>query len=505
MKKILLLLLAVLFLIQCQPEARYTGFNTDYDTYIKTAIEKFEAKHGLAIAVVKDNQLIYEGYFGPADAENNIPVTAETDFYIASSTKSFTALATLILAEQGKIDLNKSLVAYFPEIIFATELKADSVTIRHLLTHTSGLQNRPLTFTTAFTGNHDAQKRERILAENTTSDKRYPLERFHYSNFGYVVTSMILERELEKSWQDILAETVFQPLSLKQTSAYMSDAQKFNWPVAKPYSQKNRENSLQRITLEKQDNTMHAAGGVIASARDLARWLHVHLNDGKIDGQQVFPKQLVRQAQRKQADQDNEYFDMHRFGYSYGWNMATLPSSDTLIHHYGGYAGAHAQVSFMPQYKIGVTVLVNENGQGQDMAYLLASYAFDYLSQKTGIDSIYAVRLDSAKTKNDRWLQKVFAHEAERAQRTWQLDLPFADYTGTFENEIMGSLLVRNPLDSVLTAEVGNLKSPAAEPFTRPNSIRVEMIPGQGSVLLFELQDGKVQAANLNGIVFTKK
>ncbi len=498
------IILLSLVLISCIPPSEYTEFQQDFHSFIDKSVEKMNTQHGLAISVVKDDQLVYEGYFGPADAENNIAVTAKTDFYIASSTKSFTALATLLLAEQDKIDLNRSLAGYFPEINFSPELKADSVTINHLLTHTAGLKNNPLVFLTAFTGNHTPEKLHRVLAEFTQVDKKNPFPQFAYTNFGYVVISMILERELKKPWQDILAETVFQPAGMKQTSAYISDAEKNNWHLAKPYTQRNRENELQPISLQKIDNTMHAAGGMITTTQDLTRWLIIQLNQGKIDGEQVFPAGLIKQAQTPQAKQDRKYFNLHRFAYGYGWNIATVPSGDTLIHHYGGYPGAHAQVSFMPQYNIGVAVLTNENNQGQDLAYLLASYAFDYLSGKADMDSVYSAKLDTVKAQNDRWLKGIFAHEDERAKRTWQLELPFSAYSGTFENDPMGKLIVENPADSVLTATLGNLKSAKAEPFTQPNSIRVEMIPGSGSVLLFEVKNGKVLGANLNGMNFKK-
>ena len=504
MKKTLLLILPFLFLAQCGPEVQYTDFRRDIEAFIRRAMEKMSAKYGLAITVVKDDHMIYEGCFGPADAENNIPVTPETDFYIASSTKSFTALATLILAKQEKLDLNRTLASYFPEISFAPELKADSITVYHLLTHTAGLENDPLVFTTAYTGNHTPEKLLRILADFTRVDEQHPFHQFAYTNFGYVVISMILEREVKKPWQDILAETVFKPLGMNQTSAYISDAKRYGWPLALPYTQVNKEKRLERIPLVKKDNTMHAAGGMITTIENLSRWLVVQLNQGQIDGRQVFPAGLISRAQTAQVSQDRKYFNMHRFAYGYGWNLASTITGDTLIHHFGGYPGAHAQVSFMPRYKTGIAVLANENSQGQDLAWLAASYAFDYLAGRQGMDSVYAAALDSTREQNDRWLERVFAHQADRSRRIWQLKLPFAAYIGRYFNDPMGELIVTNPSDSVLMAELGNLKSEAAEPYTQPNSIRVEMIPGSGSVLHFQVEEGRVTGAELEGMEFRR-
>jgi hypothetical protein len=195
---------------------------------------------------------------------------------------------------------------------------------------------------------------------------------------------------------------------------------------------------------------------------------------------------------------------MHRFAYGYGWNLAMTITGDTLIHHFGGYPGAHAQVSFMPRYKTGVALLVNENSQGQDLAWLAASYAFDYPAGRQGIDSVYAVAIDSTRAQNDRWLERALAHEADRANRIWQLKPRFAAYSGKYFNDLLGELIVTNPSDSVLIAELGNLKSEAAEPYTRPNSIRVEMIPGSGSVLQFQVANGRVTGAEMEGMEFSR-
>jgi len=184
----------------CTKQPDYAKFTADYSHFIEKAINAFETKHGLALAIVKDDQIIFEKYHGLADVEKKVPVDENTCFYIASSTKSFTALAALILEYKGKLDLNKSVSDYFPEINFAPELKTDSITIHHLIQHTSGIQNWPMINATAYTGVHDSDMLLAQLEKFTRVDKRAPFGEFKYTNLGYNILGMIMNRELGKDW-----------------------------------------------------------------------------------------------------------------------------------------------------------------------------------------------------------------------------------------------------------------------------------------------------------------
>ncbi|HEU5186539.1 MAG TPA: serine hydrolase domain-containing protein, partial [Gemmatimonadaceae bacterium] len=110
---------------------------------------------GMSIAVVRDTQVIYAKGFGWADVEARTPVTPQTIFYIASTTKSFTGLAAALLAEQGRLDLDAPLSRYLPTARLQTPLNPDSITLRSLLSHTHGIHgDGPIIFRTAYSGQH---------------------------------------------------------------------------------------------------------------------------------------------------------------------------------------------------------------------------------------------------------------------------------------------------------------------------------------------------------------
>ena len=107
-----------------------TMFKAKMDLFIDRVIDSLNIKFGIGMAVVKGEDMVYEAYSGMANYEENIPVTPETNFYIASSTKSFTALAMLMMEEKGILDLDASLASYFPKSKFKPELNADKVNLR---------------------------------------------------------------------------------------------------------------------------------------------------------------------------------------------------------------------------------------------------------------------------------------------------------------------------------------------------------------------------------------
>jgi CubicO group peptidase (beta-lactamase class C family) len=285
--------------------------------------------------------MIFEKYLGLADVDKNIKVSKNTLFYIASTTKPFTAMAALILESKGKLDFDKSLAEFFPEINFDPKLKADIITIPHLMAHTSGIENNPITIVTAYTGFHDKEKLLAELAQFTIVNTNAPFGKFEYTNLGYIILGMIMERELGADWKSFVQQEVLEPLKMNHTTTHMSTAIKQGWEIAKPHTQNNNENQLTRLSLEKKDNTMHAAGGILSTAQDLSRLMIVELNNGKIDGEQIIDANLVEKSQLKHADQDRMYSDLKRFGYGYGWNIGTTPLGDTLVHHFGSFTGMH--------------------------------------------------------------------------------------------------------------------------------------------------------------------
>jgi CubicO group peptidase (beta-lactamase class C family) len=441
---------------------------------------------GVAVVVVGRDGPLYVHGFGVADVETGAPVTPGTGFYIASSTKSFTGTLAALLASRGVIDLDAPLSRYLPELRMNPPLSADSVTLRALLTHTSGLSNSPITFRTAYTGDHDDALLVRLLGQSQSRPRTYS-----YDNLGYVVAALAMERATGRDWQDLLKSEVFQPLGMMHTTARVSEAQAGGWTVASPHNV--TPEGARRIPNLKLDNTMHAAGGIIATPDDLARWIQAQLTEGRVDGRQAIPAAVIREAHRPQAMHTDTFYRYVRTGYGLGWQTADY-EGERMIHHFGGFEGWRAHISFLPDHGIGVAVLINDSSPiGGDAPDVIATYAYDLLLGRPGVNARYAAERENLVRNAATWRERILQDRANRAGRPPTPDERKPFFVGTYENDQMGTLTVRQNEGRELWATIGNLTA-RLDPFTRPDALRVEFLPGQGQVLQFVFHDDHAPA-----------
>jgi CubicO group peptidase (beta-lactamase class C family) len=450
---------------------------------------------GTAIAVVKDGRIIYEGYFGFADMQAHTPVTRDTVFYIASATKPFFALNALTKETTGKLDTHMSLQQMFPSTQF-TGFDAKSVTLRDLLIHTSGVDNQPLVWATAFSGIHNAESLRRLVAAS------YPNAHvvrgaFKYTNVGYNIASVWMDGQFATPWQTQLDRAIFQPLKMQHTSASISHAKAAGWPLATPYSfighQPNKP-----LYLHKFDDTMQAAGGMVSTAPDLARFLIAELSER--DG--AIAHAVIERSHQRQVKLDLHYMDFPRSGYAWGWYTGQY-KGHAMLHHFGSFAGFHAHLSFMPDANIGLVVLNNENFLGAQLSNLIADDVYGLLLHQPGIASAVARRFDRLQSK----ARSVRIAASERLAvihaRPWKLSLPRADYAGTYTNELLGDMTVT--LDGAQTMHIrwGRVAS-ATTAGEQPDQIRVEFAPINGNFLAFAVKDHKVAAIHFEHMIFRR-
>ncbi len=446
------------------------------DRVVHRIVTRLTDVPGVAVAAVRGDRIVYLGAAGFRDREARLAAVPSTPFYLASSTKSFTALLASLLAARGVLDLDAPLSRYLPDLRLPPERPADSVTLRQLLTHTMGFSNEAVVVRTAYTGEHTPTQLVELLRGSTVTDRA-----FHYDNLGYVVASLAMDRVTGRPWQRLLDSLLFRPLGMRRTTAFMSEAER--WGVAVPYWA-GADSVPRRLVQSKRDETMHAAGGVVSTAEDLAHWLEANLNEGRVDGRQAIDAGAIRESHRMQVrlPEPVTFGPFQRFGYGLGWYWGKY-EEDTLLHHFGGYAGARAHVSFMPRHGLGVAVLLNASGPAADVADLIAISVYDILLAKPGAAARFDSRLAEAERRLADVKQAVARQRAERASRPSTLTHPLAEYFGAYRSEAMGTMRVREQ-DGRLRLALGPLEA-TADFYTRPESVRVEFSPGSGEVVQF--------------------
>lgn len=432
----------------------------DIEHFIDRVVREVPEVPSLGVAVVRDGKPLYLR-------------EADTGYYIGSTTKAYTALACSILAAKGKLDLDAPLTKYLPEVKFAPPLDASKVTLRQLLSHTSRLRNDAVSFRTAFTGEHNPKMLLSLLNESTAGP-----EGFRYTNLGYIVASMVLERVTGKPWQKALDDIVFTPLGMTRTTAYMSEAQ--TWPIAIPH-EVNRRNEVVVLDYRKNDSMMHAAGGIVTTPRDLARWLTANmLREGRGVPRAAFDEVLKEQAVNVS---ERGPFKSHHYGF--GWWIGDFRGEPAYFHQ-GGFEGWQSIYSFLPQKKVAVGILTNASGPSVRVLTAVSGYIYDRLLEKpVDADAVLA----TIKSDMEKGRAAHLAEVEKITKRPWMLQHPNDAYTGRYENPAYGTLVIAKDGDK-LVASLANLRS-VIEAFTEPETARVELVPGSGEVLRFKFAGGE--------------
>jgi len=495
-----LVLSPIAVLSQAGTQISEKEFTSDLDAYIRRSMEAIPELPSVAMVVVKDDKPIFMRAYGLANKERGTKADENTLYYIASSTKSYMGLAAALLDSEGKIKLNDPFIKYAPGVTFTSSVP-EKIKVRDLLTHTSALRNRPLVWRTAFSGEIDDKDLLRVLASGT-DHKEQDYGKYEYTNLGYNIYGMLLQLSLNKKWQDVLQEKVFNPLGMKQTTAYVSKARANKLSVADSYLFSPDAETVIRSPLDKQDNNMQAAGGMFTSLKDLARWLRVNMNNGRLDGKQVIPADVMKSVHTGYADVVRNNPPFPGSGkYGLGWQIGKY-RNENVHYHSGGFPGWSSHISYMPDKKIGVAVMINESTAGGRIGHLLTTYAYDrWLGTDTNEN--YAKQLQEAAEQYGKMKQQMIASVRSRASRTSQLTRPLSDYVGRYTNEMLGNIDIVVE-QNTLGVRMGNIRV-LSTPFTQKDTIRVEMDPGQGEVIKFDLNsDGKIESLTYANMKFTR-
>ena len=429
----LLMATAILLVTSCAGDGQELTEDPELRDRLEPLVETAMARDlvpGLQIAVVTRDGRSWTGAFGTTDLESGRPVTDESRFYIASTTKALTALAAARLAHRRELDLDASLAQAFPPgTRFHPDYDPASATVRDLLTHTHGLEQGSISYRVAFTGQHTNDTTLALLDQHPPRENR----EFRYSNFGYDLIGFLLAPEVTRGWKEVVEREVLDPLGMTRTTSYRSRIADslIAWP------HEIRPNGMERIRLAKGDPNLGPAGGHFTTASDLARLLLAELNDGRLFGRQAIPAEVITETQRAQVPQEREFLHYDRHAWGLGWDIGVV-EGDTVIHRPGGFAGYYSNAVFLPRHGFGVVVLSNGGRAGARFAEIVAGAVYDEVRGRPGAGEEMDAALDGlAETLEDR--------RRQLAQRIADIDFadapkrPLESYAGTYGQEFLGT------------------------------------------------------------------
>ena len=421
-----------------------TYFDATLDDRITAFLSELESVAGLAIAVVHENEVIYERGFGYRDLAACLPVLPDTRFYLKSTTKSFLGVLAAVLHEEGSLELDAPITEYLPDLS-PPGIQASHLTIRQHLTHGIPYSDSGLNYLSAYAGMDEADYIGHI---NIYGRAKTP--RFQYSNFGPIIAGHAAGAATGVNWRDLIEEKIFAPLGMASSFTHVGKAT--DGPAAQVYIL--GQNKRFEPTVLKSESQMHAAGGAFSTVEDLSRWLIASLNNGLIDGEQAIPARAFQQAHARQINLDWTYYKFHRFAHGFGHYSADY-EGDLLMHHFGG----ETHVSFMPEHGQGVVVLSNQIHGGSLTTHRLAALLYDTLLDKNNMEERWA----TAKTEIAESIERIHARYEEEINRLNNSapshDNPFppSQLEGYYVNNRIGDIdIVVN--NGALTMQYGALK-----------------------------------------------
>lgn len=321
----------------------------------------------IAVAVVKGDQVLVCDALGQRDVDPDHAANADTMYYIASCTKAYVATGLAVLESRGKVNLDAPVKQYLPRFELADSQASRTITVGDLLCHKPGLNNWAIVFNDAFSGLITEDIYYRRLATCTPGSPEY-------SNIHFTLAGRVMESVTGKSWKIALDDVLFKPAGMTQTTA---DADK-------AYADKNvamplmwRDGGFIEAP-RKSSRSMHAAGGLVTTARDAARMLLMSINGGMIDGKQVIPPDAMKKLLTPRQTMPPEGKIRHFESFGLGWRLGTYRGRPYAAHQ-GGYAGTSAHLSFLPEDRIGVAILINAGGPASGFMDVLSIDVLDAL------------------------------------------------------------------------------------------------------------------------------
>jgi CubicO group peptidase (beta-lactamase class C family) len=412
----------------------------DFGTYVDSARKQFDVP-GIAVAIVKDGQVVFEQGFGVRELGKPEPVDARTLFAIASNTKAFTAASLQMLAEEGKLNMDDRVIDHLPWFQMSDPYVTREMRIRDLLAHRSGLglgAGDLLYWPPTSYSTKEVVERLRNVPLATSFRSAYA-----YDNILFAVATLVIEQVSGQSYADFIRNRIFKPVGMDEALVDMTYLKpgmnvamghaKFNFTELKPVPPMAWSNNP-------------GAGGIYASVHDLAKWMNVQLAGGKLpNGQRLFSEDSQKQMwsmltpmkiSEPPVPQLNEA-KPNFAGYGEGWFLSDY-RGQRLVWHTGGWPGMVSRVTLVPELKLGVVVLTNqESGAAFNAVTYRVLDAYLGKDKKDWVAAYAAAVKKSEGNADDSWKK----HQAARDKNS-KPSLPLSGYVGTFRDPWYGDVVV---------------------------------------------------------------
>jgi CubicO group peptidase (beta-lactamase class C family) len=452
-----------------------------FDAYVKRVMETFVVP-GLSVAIVKDGKVVMARGYGVRRMGDPTPVDAQTRFGIASNTKLFTATALALLVEEGKIEWDRPVTTYLPWFAMSDPYVTHEMTVRDLLVHRSGLglgAGDLLWWPPSTYNRKEIARRLRYIPLATSFRSTYA-----YDNVLYLIAGELIEAVSGHSWEDFVRQRILAKVGMTESDVRHSGAtSKGN--VAGTHAEVN--DTVRPVDPFASDNT-NPAGGIMAGAADMAKWMMVQLDSGRVaDGARLFSRASARQLWREVTPTpigdapagmpELAHLRATMAGYALGLGVRDYRGY-ILRQHTGGLPGYLSKVAMIPDLRLGVAVLTNqESGAAFDaIAYRVLDH---YIGAKS---PDYPMLFHQIVQRNRQKLREAEGKAAMRRDSMAGPSLPLARYAGSYRDPWYGDV------------KISEEKNGLAIRFTRTPSLVGDLVHWQHDTFLARWRDRELRA-----------
>lgn len=407
----------------------------EFDQYVSKAQREWQVP-GLAVAIVKDDQLLLSKGYGLRRAGSAETVDQNTLFAIASNSKAFTAAALAILVDEGKLKWDDHVSKHLPWFRLKDEFATRDIRVRDLLCHRSGLGTFSGDLLWWGTEYSSKEILERAVHLDPASSFR---SSFGYSNLMFLAAGEVLVAVSGQSWTDFVRERILRPLEMNRTVCSVRDLVTQDNFATPHKTQVDRSLPIAWLNWD----AMVAAGGIISSAEDMSHWLRLQLRRGRLsESVRIFSEESSHEMWQAHTPirmpimPSARFPSIHFRAYGLGWSLSDYQGRK-LVGHGGGYDGMNSHVLLVPEEKLGVVVLTNSL---TPIANLLAYRAIDTL-MGTITKDFSQQNLEEFRKSSDEFQAKITKVTTPAVQGTMPSH-PLENFAGKYRCPMYGDATV---------------------------------------------------------------
>lgn len=420
-------------LASANAQSNVAGLN-DFDAYVKKTMVEWEVP-GLAVALVKDDQVVFMKGYGVREVGKTDKVDENTVFPIGSTSKAFTSTAVALMVQDKKVSWDDKVVDHLRWFQMYDPWVTREMTLRDLLANRSGLSDvsEMLWYATDLSRDEIVRRLRYIKPESSFRSK------YAYRNCMFLTAGQTIPAITGKTWDEFLKERILKPLGMTRTSTSVRELYRLD-NAARPHLKINGQ--MTPVPLRNIDN-IGPAGSINSSVKDMSKWLRFHIANGMLDGKRIADTAVIEETHKPHTiiitspDPKGMFPWARRADYCLSWVLMETDGGP-MVYHNGEIDGIYAAIGFNPEKKLGAVILTNF--EKHKLSDVLLMRAIDIL-QGRSTQEWHTKVLENYRKQEADTVSELRKMESSRIQNT-KPSLPAESYAGDYESEIFGRIRV---------------------------------------------------------------